>query len=508
MSADQQPTPEQINARHARAIRGREMAASLGYSATSPNRSLLSECAAPPKLPFAPFAPFARLIEELSSETNAPVDYVAFSLLTTAAALIGNSRRAVSDPMVSDWGAPIGLWVCLVGPPSSKKSPAISPFASILAKIEEADAAAFKSRQGEHDAKVETAKLALAKWKAEVAAAYEKGAEPPAKPADAIVPARALAPRTYTNVTTIEALIGMLANNENGMLLLRDELAGWLGDMTRYSNSSDRPYWLQMFDGETVQKDAVKNDGEPLIAHNALMSVLGGMQPDRLQEMLREAKDGLIARFLFIFPDRVPVRRSVGKADKKKLQAIFDRLRGLKGDPVAMCFDGDAADEFFEHRKDTYRRGGDASGHLADWIGKGDGLVARLAVILMLLDWAVHGFGAAPHTVNADAVKRARALWAEYLLPMAERSFGDAARSVVERNAIALLKEIRRRGDAMINARIMYSDWNIDGLREAKPMHQALAYLCDAGWVDPADTMTGGRPKGNWSVNPALWEPV
>lgn len=463
---------------------------------------------AAPKLPletFGAFGAFGGPLETLAKEARAPVDYVAFAFLTCVGALIGNSRPAMSDPQGSNWQEPIGFWTCLVGPPSSKKTPSIKPFQKILEGIEKADLVSFKRFQPSHDAKVEAAKQLLAKWKTDVGKALATGKEPPEKPPEAVVPAKALAPRTYTTDTTIAALAELLMNNPNGLLMLRDELAGWLNDMTRFSNSSDRPHWLQMYSGATIVVDRVKFEGEPQSVPNALMSVLGGIQPDKLKEVLNSPHDGLVERFLFIWPDPVLPTRSTVKTDTAIFIATFDRLRTLKGTFMPMRFSPQAADEFFEFVLYANKRCAEAHGTMAGWIGKGEGIVARLAVTFTLLDWAAHGTGPAPYVVEVGAVQRACELWAQYLLPMARRAFGDAARPVVERNAIALLKEIRKRKEHVVNTRAITHEWKLAGFTDAKIVDAALEYLVEAGWVFFAGRSTGGRPTKDWRVNFKLW---
>jgi hypothetical protein len=490
-----------------------------GTSWSNPDRGLLSNGSGPaPKLPFGTFGGFGGCLEGIARSAGAPVDYVAFTMMTCAAALMGNARKVMPDPEGSEWAEPLALWTILVGPPSSNKTPAMKPFVSLLEKIEKHDAEQYAPTIAAREAKREAAKASLASWKSAVIAAQKDGKPIPPRPDDAIVPPKAVAPRTYTNSATIEALIELLSNNDNGLLLMRDELAGWVGDMTKYSNSSDRPHWLSMYSGQSITVDRIKYEGEPLHVENALMSVVGGMQPDRLKEGLNTADDGFMARFLFICADAVELVRSVGKPDVATLIRIFDRLRALRSTQVTMTFDAEAADEFFEFQKYTRKSSSDASGIMQGWIGKGNGVVARIAAILTLLDWAHSEVAFPPHVVEKREVERACELWAQYLLPMARRALGDASRPQIEKNAVTLLKEIRRRGKPdlgtirLVNSRVIYREWKLEGLREAKDVHAALSYLMEAGWVhsnfEKRDDGKFGRPLNDWTVNPLLWHPV
>ncbi len=427
MSADQHPTQEQIAARHERAFRGREIAATLGYCFATPNISLLSGRAPAPKIPSETFAGYAGHLYKLAQEVSAPVDYVAGALLTTAAAMMGNSCSVMPDPQRSNWIEPVSLWSCNVGIPSSGKSPAMRVFAGILEQVEADDLLAYRPFVAKRDKEREVAKGHLDAWHKAVAAAQKEGTPPPDKPQEALVPPRALAPRTVTTDATIEALVALLSNNPNGLLFYRDELSGWIGDMNRYSKSSDRPQWLTLYSGGTLKVDRVKNSGEPLIAVNALMSVLGAMQPEKLKELLATPDDGLIARFLYFWPDAVPVVGSEGRTDMTMFKAAFDKMRMFKAQRPPMGFTSEAADLFFQFRQHARKLEAEASGPLLGWVGKGNGVVARLAVILTILDWAFSDTQSPPpFVVESDAVNRACYLWADYLYPMARRAFGDA----------------------------------------------------------------------------------
>jgi hypothetical protein len=46
--------------------------------------------------------------------------------------------------------------------------------------------------------------------------------------------------------TTVEALAAILQGLPKGVLHVRDELAGWLLNLSRYSGGTDRPFWLAL----------------------------------------------------------------------------------------------------------------------------------------------------------------------------------------------------------------------------------------------------------------------
>jgi hypothetical protein len=82
--------------------------------------------------------------------------------------------------------------------------------------------------------------------------AVKRRAAPPREPAGAAEPAAPTKRRTYTSDPTWEAARDLSAANPRGLLLHRDELAGWLSGMGRYGNGdagADRAFWLQAYEG-------------------------------------------------------------------------------------------------------------------------------------------------------------------------------------------------------------------------------------------------------------------
>jgi Protein of unknown function (DUF3987) len=81
----------------------------------------------------------------------------------------------------------------------------------------------------------------------------------------------------------------------------RDELAGWLTGMTAY-NDGARAFWLEAYGGRQYTVDRQKLT-EPIVIPRFAVSWYGGIQPGRLAEVMRGADDGLLARFIWFWPD-------------------------------------------------------------------------------------------------------------------------------------------------------------------------------------------------------------
>ena len=97
---------------------------------------------------------------------------------------------------------------------------------------------------------------------------------------------------------------------------------------------------------------------------------------------------------------------------------------------------------------------------------------------------------------------------ADYLLPMAERTYGDAAAPARDRDAATLARWIAKERPEEVHVRTLQRDVRLPGMATADAIHEAAAVLMDAGWVLAPAGGSGqaGRPKAAYSVNPALWD--
>lgn len=249
------------------------------------------------------------LIESAESK-SAPVDYVAAALLTSCAALIGNSY--LITPWAG-WSEPPIFWACGIGNPSDGKTPAINAVMDLMRDIETSINPDFKDRCKDYERLKEIAEAAKESWKSQVKNDYKNKKPSVAMPDEAIVPEKPLKRRFMVMDTTVEIIAPILSKNPKGILCYRDELAGWLGSLNQYKggSGSDRPFYLEAYNGKPYTVDRVKFGLEGALTVPRLsISILGGIQPDKFAEaVLSDADDGLSARFTYFYPEPVPPKR-------------------------------------------------------------------------------------------------------------------------------------------------------------------------------------------------------
>ena len=140
--------------------------------------------------------------------------------------------------------------------------------------------------------------------------------------------------RVVADDTTIEALAGILESNPRGVLVARDELAGWVRAMDQYKGGkgADRQIWLSLWSNAPISVDR-KGSPEPVIVESPWVSVTGAIQPEILPDLSRGREDGLLDRFLFAFPEPyyAPLSAKVVSATaENQLGALYERLASLQ----------------------------------------------------------------------------------------------------------------------------------------------------------------------------------
>ena len=296
-------------------------------------------------------------------------------------------------------------------------------------------------------------------------------------------------------------------------MLARDELSGWLGSFDKYGGGgADRAFAIEMYGGRSYVIDRVKN-GEPLKIDHLSVSVLGGIQPDKLSMVTTGPDDGLTSRFLWSWPDQVvDFHLARFASDHGAAKRAFERLLNLRTSvndagkpqpmPVKLSPAAENCLEEFAREMNVLAR--DAHGPFAGAIGKARGHALRLAAVMEYLWWSATPDCPEPAVISEKAVLAAAALIQVYFLRMAEKVFADASIPPVDRKAMAVAKHLRKNGLTHFNARDLRRE--ISGVvREASSMDAACVVLTEAGLIRPVERVGKGRPSKNFEVNPKIF---
>jgi len=480
----------------------------------TPDMSVLSGGRTPPvPMPSSLFGNLWSLVSDLAEGTGSPVDYVAAGLLAVAASLIGSKRRVQPFTSAPLWRDPPVMWFALVGDPSSNKSPALDAITAPLRTIELDYADEHKRELVEHHAVLERAKAERAQWQDAVKAATRNGAATPIVPAAAELPDEPVRRRLLVQDATPESMCELLSSNINGMLHMRDELSGWLASFDRYSPGG-RDFWLEAYGGRSFVVDRKGASGPVTVPFNGV-SVLGGIQPEKLTEcLLNTADDGLVPRFLWAWPDPIRYTRPRSIADTDRLEVIYRRLLSLQvgraadgtHEPVTVLLDDTAADMFEAWIVENNASLGQAASLYKGFCGKLKGSVLRLVLTAELLRWADRG-GPEPRQIAASTMGNVLEFVEAYAKPTATRVFGDAALPEVERNTAALAGYVLKARKHSINVREVRRSAGIAKLKSPEAIEAACEALVEADWLKLSAARSGGsagRTRKDYVVNPAV----
>lgn len=481
-----------------------------------PYRAILHRSSSPPPdLPLEVFgAAWAEWIVRAAQGANAPADYTAMPLIALASALLGNARWPVAW---RGWTEPPILWLASVGNPSSGKSSGATPInRDVMAVIERYMARDYPKQIEDWETVSSVAKAVLKQWEKDVAKAI-KGKQPvPEKPREAMVPPKPIRPRAKVMDVTVEKLATILESAPKGVLYVRDELASFMLNLSRYSNGgTDRPFWLEAYVGGPMQVDRVKSP-DPVFIPHLIAAMFGTIQPDRLEDILSGADDGLASRYLWSWPPAKPFAQPCGAAD---IQAAANRLlliadlqmvKNEAGEllPAYVHLSPDARAVLADFARAMQTRENNASPLVKSSLGKARGQALRLSIVLEYLWWSASPAGTPePGEISLAAMRAATGLMDAYFLPMAARVLGDSAVPLEERNARTLAGWLMDRRPERINVSMIRDEARLNNLRETGPVKQACKFLEDARWLREA-TLSGGRgrPRGDYRVNPKLWE--
>ncbi len=475
--------------------------------------------------------PLAGYVMDAGRRKVAPPEFAGVSLLVSLGALIG-ARCGVRPKLLDDWIVVPNLWGAIIAPPSKKKSPSMSdgtkPLKYLAANARQKFAKAmeaFAEEQENYEALLSGAKDALKKAsakadddaieqaKARLAALKESKPQPP------------VLKRYTTNDATTEKMGDLLVENPQGLLTERDELAGLLMSFEKPGRESDRAFFLEAWNG-TDGHEVDRIGRGSLYIPNLCLSVLGGIQPERLEKYLDgvsrdTGNDGLLARFqLAVWPDSLDFEWRDALPDKSLRDAVYRIFETLDDDDFIAAWGAEPADQF--RRIPSFKLSAGAAKAFIAWdtqlqtqvmpacpsvlqehFGKYEKLVAGLALILDMAERADGGGMIGP--IRETPMLRAIA-WADFLGAHARRIYHlwmhpevRAAQKLSE----ALLD--RKLPDQFSTSDVQRKGWS--GLGSPRDILAALEFLGECGWVQPLESPAksqGGRPAKAFVVNPKI----
>ena len=406
-----------------------------------------------PAFPLQSLPPWWRAwVSETALGADAPVDYIVQALLASVAGVCG---AGVVAQITETWHEPMILWQALVGGPSSGKTPALEALRRALGGVEKT---AGREKRG---------------------------------------------PVVIDHDMPFARLLAAANRQPAGALLWRDEPAAWLAALGCNGRGEARAI-SPLLDTWSPLRTAM-GPGSPAL------SIIGCLDPARLDGALSDSADGRAARFLYAWPLPAPYRSVLERPACRESDVVnalqhIARIAGDPARPLALPLDELALRHLDGHLSRLHGALQRCQGAEAAWLGKGRGMVVRLALALALLDWAVTGSSVLPQprAIRGEIMAGACRLW-DYFRAHARAVLSRAFPSDGEQPMRQVLAWIRARGVAQVSR----EDVRRDALCQAPNAHQALQVIQSlerAGFLRKAelDYAGNGRPARRWDVNPSL----
>ncbi|MGY8819839.1 MAG: YfjI family protein [Pseudomonadales bacterium] len=439
-------------------------------------------------------------VRDVADRTQCPPDFVAVALVVGISAVVGR-KFSIHPKQHDDWEVVPNQWGCIIGRPSAMKSPAMKQALRPLAALEAKEREKHKEAMTEHKAAGEMLELERKSAKDKAKKLMTNGdkagalAELTRYADDLLSPV----PRRYiVNDATVEKLGELLNENPNGLLLVRDELGGWLATMQTEDGAVGRAFYLECFDGSgNFVYDRIGRG--TVFIESCCLSLIGGIQPSRIAPLVRGAvtgalDDGLVQRLqLAVWPDDDKewsfVDRWPNQAARERVEGVIHRLDQMPDDPRHALHFVPEAQELFnawytEHMLEIKRD--EIHPALQSHFMKMPQTIAGLALLFGLIDGGIEAVG-----LHATA----RALdWADYLKSHACRLYGAAINAPLM--AAKLIQERKDKLPEPFTPRdVMRKGWA--GLETLDAVNDAVSILAEHHIVIGYEIASekGGRPS-------------
>lgn len=489
----------------------------------------------PPQLPEVPDLlsdmipePLRGWLVDIAVRACIPLVFVAAPAIVTLGAIVGRSI-GIRPGRLDDWTVIPNLWGAIIGRPGVMKSHAVSEAIKPLEKLAanashqfKEDRSFFEAQEIERKARLDALKKQMEKAalkgedttaiKHELAAKMQEAGE-----------LQATERRYMTQDATVEKLGELLQENPRGLLVVRDELSGWLSALNKAGREGDREFYLESWNGTggyTFDRIGRGTIHIPAVC----ISIVGGIQPGKLKAHIMGAinedgkgDDGLLQRLqILVWPDKseewkVADRRPDTDA-RNRAFAIFEALDNLTEDEVGAEKAVDAvpflrfsqkAQVVFDQwryelenrlRSDEFANTPAFESH----ISKYRSLMPAIALLFHLVD--VISGTQSPGGVSEDSARKAAA-WCAFLELHAKKVYA-AELDTGNQSAHLLAAKIESGAiqDGVTVRDIKEKDWS--GLRDSDAVRAGLAVLESHNWVKIFTRQTGGRPSEVISIHP------
>ncbi|WP_102313082.1 DUF3987 domain-containing protein [Vibrio cyclitrophicus] len=425
------------------------------------------------------------------------MDYVVVALITSAASLIGGSASITPKKFDKKWKIKPTIWALGIGDVSGMKTPLLMLGLKPLELVQK-NILDILNIKNSHQQKIEHALIDEKQHELEDKAkvAFSNGDDELGK---AIIEELSELKKIYfaereviCNDLTPEALILKLRKNPLGVLIFNDEMSNLFSNFNKQGREQLRPLLLEGFNATGSKYVQERKTSEKIVVDSVHVNMLGGIQPDLLEPLVREREngkgnDGFIERFqLAVFPDASEARyvdTNVDAQVDEKVFKTFEKIAelGVK-DALNFSFSGEAQNEWDKWQKRFQANLNEQHKEYRAILVKLPAMVAKLALIFHIYAEAERSLDLDFHpnqSVSVDSFKMALR-WVGYLNSHSRKILGlnrlkvdDSVQSLLER--LPLLK------GEFTKQKLGQKDWK--NLTTARDRNRAIETLEQYGYI-------------------------
>ena len=452
---------------------------------------------------------------DASERMQVPTEFFVAPCLVAFASIVGRQIK-MHPNQEDDWAVTPNLWGAIVARPGFFKSPVIKEATRFIESLQEEAIDTFETDKIIAETNAETIQARIDGIKD----ALKKAAKNQASDDEIqglkeqllalkqeLKVASCICRRYIVNDSTVEKLAVIFQENPNGVMLIRDELAGW--GISLNKREGDREFYLESWNGNGAF--TVDRIGRGTLHISSLcLSVFGGIQPSKLASLAPSkgaGSDGLLQRFqLIVYPKQ---KKTWKKIDRKPNKEAFEALLGVfkKSSKLptkdSLRFSKEAQLSFDAWRHDlenSLRSGTIESEDFESHLAKYRSLVPSLALLFELM--AKLGNGESIENVSAESIKMAIGL-SEFLKEHAKKIYHEEL-SIAQKGSVLLAKKITegavKDGDSLRSIYRRHWSW----LDTPDKLDIAISRLEECSWVLVETILNGTGKSQIIRLNPEL----
>ena len=430
----------------------------------------------------------ANYITQASESIGCDEAYIALPLISALASAVGNTQRI---QLKNDWREPCIVWTAVIGESGTHKTPAQRLALQYLQDKQKHANEQFQVQQEQYEIEQLDYEDRFKAWR------KSKNSEQPIKPQSPILR------RYLCNDITVEALTTRLQDNPRGIMIVRDELAGFFESMDAYKQGSgDVAQYLEMFQGNPMQVDRKSGNTPVIYVPKASVSITGGIQPDALRRSLgkRNIENGLAARFLMANPPRKAKQWTDSIIEHQTIQRmgeVFDALLNLsfigEDEPNSWPLTDDAQSLWIDFYNEHNQQQSNLAGELAAAWSKLEAYAARFALLIHLVRIADQDCSADMKCVDVTSMLQAIEL-INWFCEETKRVYGMLREDGESKDTRELVSFIEKQGGIVSLRELMRSGPCFKNADLAKRKLETLVSVGVGKWVSPSSNKNGGRP--------------